>query len=74
MWMIEQVARQCAQMQSAGLDLKIAVNLSTRDLMDQDLPSKIERILQQHSTACRSLVLEITESAIMDDPSGPSRP
>ena len=68
MWMIEQVARQCAQMQSAGLDLKIAVNLSTRDLMDQDLPSKIERILQQHSTACRSLVLEITESAIMDDP------
>ena len=68
MWMIEQVARQCAQMQAAGLDLKIAVNLSTRDLMDQDLPSKIERILQQHSTACRSLVLEITESAIMDDP------
>ena len=29
-------------MQSAGLDLKIAVNLSTRDLMDRDLPSKID--------------------------------
>src|SRR5574343_1999106 len=55
-------------MQAARLDLKIAVNLSTRYLMDQDLPSKIERILQQHRTACRSLVLEITESAIMDDP------
>ncbi|HET8869582.1 MAG TPA: GGDEF domain-containing phosphodiesterase, partial [Aquabacterium sp.] len=68
LWMIEQVAKQAAHLESLGLDLKISVNLSTRDLMDQDLPSKIERILALHSTASRSLGMEITESAIMDDP------
>ena len=67
-WMLEQVAQSCAKLQAQGLDMKISVNLSTRDLMDQDLPSKIERILNQHSTAARSMVMEITESAIMDDP------
>ncbi|MDE2078328.1 MAG: EAL domain-containing protein [Burkholderiales bacterium] len=68
LWMIEQVTKQAAQLESLGLDLKISVNLSTRDLMDQDLPAKIERILAQYSTASRSLGMEITESAIMDDP------
>ncbi|HET8869048.1 MAG TPA: diguanylate cyclase, partial [Aquabacterium sp.] len=63
LWMIEQVAKQAAHLESLGLDLKISVNLSTRDLMDQDLPSKIERILALHSTASRSLGMEITESA-----------
>lgn len=68
LWMIDQVARQCSQLHALGLDYRISVNLSTRDLMDQDLPGKIEHILSEHSTASRSLVLEITESAIMDDP------
>ncbi|HET8695214.1 MAG TPA: GGDEF domain-containing phosphodiesterase, partial [Aquabacterium sp.] len=68
LWMIEQVTKQAAHLESMGLDLKISVNLSTRDLMDQDLPAKIERILAQYSTASRSLGMEITESAIMDDP------
>ncbi|MDE2594304.1 MAG: EAL domain-containing protein [Burkholderiales bacterium] len=68
LWMVEQVAIHCALLHSQGLDLKISVNLSTRDLMDQDLPAKIDRILSQHSTVSDKLVMEITESAIMDDP------
>ncbi|MGE5453043.1 MAG: EAL domain-containing protein [Acidobacteriota bacterium] len=68
MWMVEQVAAHCAVLQAQGLDLKISVNLSTRDLMDQDLPAKIDRILAQHSAVADKLVMEITESAIMDDP------
>ncbi|MEY2839466.1 MAG: hypothetical protein RJB60_1765, partial [Pseudomonadota bacterium] len=67
-WMIEQSARMCAQLAAEGFELKLSVNLSTRDLMDQDLPLKIERVLAEHQVNPGSLVLEITESAIMDDP------
>ncbi len=67
-WMIGQSARMCAQLTAEGFDLKLSVNLSTRDLMDQDLPAKLERVLDEHGVNPGSLVLEITESAIMDDP------
>jgi len=67
-WMIAQSASMCAQLNAEGFDLKLSVNLSTRDLMDQDLPAKLERVLAEHGVKPGSLVLEITESAIMDDP------
>ncbi|MEY4763520.1 MAG: hypothetical protein RI907_193 [Pseudomonadota bacterium] len=67
-WMIEQVAIKAAELRDRGLRLKLAVNLSTRDLMDQELPTKVDRVLQRHRIDPRLLILEITESAIMDDP------
>jgi diguanylate cyclase (GGDEF)-like protein len=68
LWMIEQVAALSAQLRGQGLHMKIAVNLSTRDLMDQELPTKVDRVLQRHHVDPRQIILEITESAIMDDP------
>ena len=67
-WMIEQTAIMSRRMADEGRPMKLSVNLSTRDLMDQDLPVKIERMLQAHHVEPTRLVLEITESAIMDDP------
>ena len=47
----------------------LSVNLSTRDLLDQELPQKLATMLQRHRVpAERAICLEITESAIMDDP------
>jgi diguanylate cyclase (GGDEF)-like protein len=68
MWMIEQVAQMSHALTEQGLHLKLAVNLSTRDLMDQELPAKLEKVLTRHQVDPTLLVLEITESAIMDDP------
>jgi EAL domain-containing protein (putative c-di-GMP-specific phosphodiesterase class I) len=68
LWMIEQVAQVSEQLRAQGLRMKIAVNLSTRDLMDQELPMKLDRVLQRHHVDPRLIILEITESAIMDDP------
>jgi diguanylate cyclase (GGDEF)-like protein len=68
MWMIEQVAQMSHSLTAQGLRMKLAVNLSTRDLMDQELPNKIEKVLAQYTIEPSLLVLEITESAIMDDP------
>ena len=67
-WMLEEVTRTARQLCGLGLDLKLSVNLSTRDLMDQGLPERFEALIAQHGVAPDRLVLEITESAIMDDP------
>ena len=67
-WMIEQSAMMSAQLTAEGQPMKLSVNLSTRDLMDQDLPAKLERLLGQYTVNPNNLILEITESAIMDDP------
>ena len=67
-WMIERTAVTWRALRAQGLNLKLSVNLSTRDLMDQDLPDKIARLLATHAVEPGALCLEITESAIMDDP------
>jgi diguanylate cyclase (GGDEF)-like protein len=67
-WVLEQSAALCRDMAAKGIHLKVSVNLSTRDLLDQDLPHKFMDILQRHGVAPESFCLEITESAIMDDP------
>ena len=67
-WMIQRCVRFQSALSATGLDLKFAVNLSTRDLMDNDLPNKLERLLAQHAVKPSALGLEITESGIMEDP------
>ncbi|MFZ6645852.1 putative bifunctional diguanylate cyclase/phosphodiesterase [Undibacterium sp. TJN25] len=67
-WVLEQAAQTCGEWKRQGLDLKMSVNLSTRDLLDQDLPNKFADILERHNVTPASFCLEITESAIMDDP------
>ena len=67
MWMLEATAKQWPELEALGLQ-RVSVNLSTRDLMDQELPAKLQRLLQRHPMPPQALCLEITESAIMDEP------
>jgi diguanylate cyclase (GGDEF)-like protein len=67
-WVLEQSAALCRSLNAQGVFIKLSVNLSTRDLLDQDLPNKFAEILKQHQVVPGSFCLEITESAIMDDP------
>jgi len=67
-WMIERCAARSSELRGQGLHLKFAINLSTRDLLDQDLPGKLEKLLARDRMDPRALCMEITESAIMDDP------
>jgi diguanylate cyclase (GGDEF)-like protein len=67
-WVLDKSAALCREMKASGLNLKVSVNLSTRDLLDQDLPAKFQAILDRHHLTPASFCLEITESAIMDDP------
>ena len=67
LWMFDQVAAQQAALIAIGVD-RVSVNLSTRDLMYLELPEKLELILRRHQALASAICLEITESAIMDDP------
>jgi diguanylate cyclase len=67
-WVLERAIRQCRDWGQAGLYLKMAVNLSTRTLYDQELLSTVTNLLQTNGVAPSRLTLEITESTLMDDP------
>ncbi len=68
MWIFEEAARHWIALQAEGLALTLSINLSTRDLLDQDLPQKFATLLARHGVPTSAFCLEITESAIMDDP------
>ena len=58
----------CAGWRAAGIDLGIAVNLSTRSLQDADLLDEVARLLQRYDVPADRLTLEVTESSVMADP------
>lgn len=49
-----------------GIPLTVAVNLATANLLDLDLAVTIERLLQNHGLPPDALIIEITESALVD--------
>jgi diguanylate cyclase (GGDEF)-like protein len=57
----------CLEWRNAGLDIRIAVNLSTLDLLDELLAQRITHRLEQHGLQPDHLTLEITESSLMVD-------
>jgi diguanylate cyclase (GGDEF)-like protein len=66
LWVFEAVARDQAQLRERGI-ASVSINLSARDLMDLDLPEKLDALLRQHGASAGGLCLETTESAVMAD-------
>jgi diguanylate cyclase (GGDEF)-like protein/PAS domain S-box-containing protein len=69
-WVLEQACRQAAGWHEAHPDaapLTIGVNLSGRQLADEDLVEDVRRALDSSGIAPESVVLEITESVLMHD-------
>jgi len=68
LWVVEEAARLLARWQAPGLLPRLSVNLSVHDLMKADLVERLGAGLQRHGVPPQALCLEITESAIMNDP------
>jgi diguanylate cyclase (GGDEF)-like protein len=68
LWMFEQTAILLADPRAQRLALRVSINLSTRDLLDPELSLRLGTILLRYKLSAGSFCLEITESAIMDDP------
>lgn len=66
-WVAETAIRQCREWLDTGRELRVAINLSMRNLHDTSLPDAIADLLSQYRVPPRLLCCEITESAIMTD-------
>jgi diguanylate cyclase (GGDEF)-like protein len=72
-WVLGSALRQCRlwldETRARGWpDLSMAINLSTRSLLDDGFPQEVKAALDHWRVPAHLLELEITESAIMGDP------
>jgi len=67
-WVLAHAIAQCAEWRLDGLRMNVSINLSTRDLMDATLPDRFVELLKRHRCSAQWITLEITESAVLDDP------
>jgi diguanylate cyclase (GGDEF)-like protein/PAS domain S-box-containing protein len=69
-FVLNDACAQARRWQDQGLasgDLQISINLSTRELVDAAIGSKVSRSLTSTGFNPSNLILEITESAVMKD-------
>ena len=70
-WVLEQAALQIAAWDRAGLPpLTVAVNVSSVQLRQADLPALVRRTLERAGIGVERLEIELTEGAAMKDPQG----
>jgi len=72
-WVLAAAIRQMGEWRQQGLEIDLAVNLSAPDILDPDLSDEILRLLARYRVESTSLLLEITESAVMRDPQAAAR-
>ncbi|MEW8645709.1 MAG: EAL domain-containing protein [Candidatus Thiodiazotropha endolucinida] len=64
-WVLQTACRQMAQWFGMGMELRVAVNLSTLQLQREDLESSVLQALEDAQIPASMLVLEITEGATL---------
>jgi diguanylate cyclase (GGDEF)-like protein/PAS domain S-box-containing protein len=65
-WVLRTVCREAMARHDAGFEpLRVAVNLSAKQLMDEELPEKIQAILTETGLDPQWLELEVTETCVM---------
>lgn len=68
-WVLEQACAQMCRWLAEGGELEfVAVNVSSRLFSRGELDLRVARVLEQTGLAPAYLELEVTESAVMDDP------
>ena len=68
-WVLKTALAQQVMLHQQGHLLNMAVNLSARNLHDMELPASVSRLLEESGVDPKYLTLEITESAVMSNPS-----
>ena len=67
-WVIEEGLRSAQAWTRAGHHIGLAINLSVRNLYDPDLVSYLADALAESEVDPADIVLELTETELMDDP------
>jgi diguanylate cyclase (GGDEF)-like protein len=72
-WVLGEAARQCAVWRAAGHQLRVAVNVSPRNLIDDDLPGAVVHAAAAAGLPVSAIQVEVTETAVMVDPDRAAR-
>jgi diguanylate cyclase (GGDEF)-like protein/PAS domain S-box-containing protein len=69
-WVLREACRQTSKLRESSptrSELYVSVNVSTKQLRDVDFPDRVARILAETDLPAKALVLELTESLLVDD-------
>jgi diguanylate cyclase (GGDEF)-like protein/PAS domain S-box-containing protein len=66
-WVLDRAAEQLAVWRRRRPDLTMSVNVSGHELVRHDFCAQVARILERHEVDPSGIVLEITESVLLDD-------
>ena len=66
-WVVNEALRKCKQWREFIPDFKISVNISPKQLEKKRIAAQITRLLTKHGLPGEALILEITESAQLDE-------
>ncbi len=67
-WVIRTAIGQLSQWERDGVDIKVSINLSVRNLLDPTLPERMKQLCKENSVPCDRLKCEITENDLMANP------
>jgi diguanylate cyclase (GGDEF)-like protein len=67
-YVLDEALHQCHDWRRTGHELAVAVNVSARSLLDLAFPDQVAGLLARWEVPARLLLVEITESTIMADP------
>ncbi|MFT6420892.1 MAG: diguanylate cyclase (GGDEF)-like protein [Porticoccus sp.] len=67
-WVLENACKQLKIWRDNGSEMKMAVNLSSKDLQLEDFRQKISNLIDKYEISPQSLELEITENTLMENP------
>lgn len=68
LWVLRQAIKDSKTIYKKKEDLITSINISSRNLHDLDFPNQIENLMHEYLAEPQKFILEITESAIMEDP------
>ena len=68
-FVLKKAVEQFKVLEKNGTNINLSVNISAKLLSDLDLPDQVEQLLRQYQFNPHRLILEITESGAMEDPS-----
>jgi diguanylate cyclase (GGDEF)-like protein len=66
-WVLGRALQQCAAWRAAGHPVRVSVNISAGDLLDPGLLDLVTEQLARYALPSDALVLEITETTLVDD-------
>ena len=67
-WVLEDSCRQLQCWNKDGHNLKVAINMSSKDIQSEGFNEKLRQMLTLYDVSPKMLELEITESTLMENP------